>query len=112
MAVKMLKQYCRARKVQDGCDIVQVGRHYIVGAIDDLTSINIIDKDGNQTGKVTVGHLKRLGNANWARPRPSSQDEFVEMVIKDFVGQNWAQFVEYCKYMGHSLDPIEKYLED
>jgi hypothetical protein len=112
MTVKMLKQYRRAREAQGGCDIVQVGRHYVVGAIDDLTSINIINKDGHQKGTVTVRHLKRLGNANWARPRPSSQDEFAEMVIKDFIGQNWAQFVEYCRSMGHNVDSIEKYLED
>jgi hypothetical protein len=112
MTVKVYSQYCRARKAQGEQDIIQVGSHYVVGLTGDLTSISVINKDGHQKGTVTVGHLKRLGNANWAQPRPSSQLEFMQMVTKDFIGQNWAQFIEYCTTNGHNTDLIKKCWED
>ncbi len=67
--LKAYKRYGKAREVAraNGGVVITVGNLHIVGNISDLTSISICDTDaGYVTGHVNVGHLRKLGNANWA----------------------------------------------
>ena len=67
--LKVYKRYEKAREVARATSgvIITVGNLHIVGDITDLTNIGITDMDaGYTTGHVNVGHLRKLGNANWA----------------------------------------------
>jgi hypothetical protein len=69
--VKAFKTYGAARKHANGGPVIRVGYIYIAAPERDLsdlgmTSIELLNSSGGITGGVTLKHLERLGNANWA----------------------------------------------
>lgn len=64
--VKAYRSYQRAIAANDGEPIVRFGDLYIVGA-DQFTEVALLEK-GTQVAHVSMRHLRRLGNANWAQP--------------------------------------------
>ena len=69
--MKAFKRLSAALKASNGNPILRVGDLYIVGDINELTSIDLMETNpekGSATYSacVTCGHLDRLGNANWA----------------------------------------------
>lgn len=65
--MKIYKNYNAAKTAANGREILRVDyRHYLVGDFEPTTQIEVIDPKGMIIAQVGVGHLKRLGNANWA----------------------------------------------
>lgn len=67
---KVYRTYARALRASGDKPFISVGNLYLVSMSGDLldiklTSIEIQSNSGN-AGNVTLGHLNRLGNANWA----------------------------------------------
>ena len=65
--MKAYKRFSTAQKNSEGKFIVRVGNLYVVGDFKSYTSIAILNTDGASLGHVTIKHLQRLGNANWAK---------------------------------------------
>ena len=69
--MKAFRTYSAAKKAANGQAIVKVGSTgrnslYIVGDFRSYSEIEIIEPDGAIRAHVTMDHLRRLGNANWA----------------------------------------------
>ncbi len=73
--LKVYKRYENARKAaRPNGVVITVGNLHIVGDISNLTEISIADMtEGYVTGHVNVGHLRSLGNANWATPHKAGE---------------------------------------
>jgi CRISPR/Cas system-associated protein Csm6 len=75
MTAQVFKKFATAKTHANGLPIVRIDNLYIVIETADknfhgITSIDLIDTErGNITGTVTLRHLARLGNANWATPK-------------------------------------------
>jgi hypothetical protein len=65
MKTKVFKTYDGAKKASSGLPILRVGNLYIIG-MKSLDEVTLIDSKGTHCGNVTMKHLNRLGNANWA----------------------------------------------
>jgi len=65
--MKAYKKFSTAQKNSEGKLIVRVGDLYVVGDFKSYTGIAALNTDGTVLGHVTVKHLQRLGNANWAK---------------------------------------------
>ena len=72
MTLVIRKRYSAAVKLAQGAPIVRLGMGkdalYIVG-MHALDEVSVIDSEGTIAGNVTLRHLQRLGNANWAEAR-------------------------------------------
>lgn len=72
--LKVFKGYNVAKKNANGLPIVKIGQHYLV--LDTsliglkITEVSLINPDGYTTGTIIMGHLDRLGNANYAEVNP------------------------------------------
>lgn len=64
--MKTFKTYGRAVKASNGQPIIRIGWHLYVVGIRSLDEVSLIASDNRITGHVTMAHLDRLGNANWA----------------------------------------------
>lgn len=85
METKTYKSYAaavRANKANSKSVIVRVGDIYVVGEFHSTTEVAVINDYGNITGHVTLQHLERLGNANYAEarlPTPSKGKIFYKL---------------------------------
>lgn len=75
--MKTFKRFSAALKASNGNPIIRVGDLYIVGDINELTSIDLMETNpekgsASYSAHVTCGHLDRLGNANCATPRETN----------------------------------------
>lgn len=68
--MKLYKNYTAAFKASKNGLVLKIGNFYIVGDLQQITQIELIDK-GSYVGQVTLAHLNRLGNANHAAPHIS-----------------------------------------
>jgi hypothetical protein len=67
--MKSYKTYGAAKKAAGQNPIVKIGDLYIVGTTLEgcgLDEIQLIDTNRHIVGNITMRHLNRLGNANWA----------------------------------------------
>lgn len=76
--VKAYKKYSSAKKAAKGLPVVRIGGLYLVVTSEDimffgLASVEIIEPSGRIGGQVTLRHLDRLQNANYAVPRDSEK---------------------------------------
>jgi hypothetical protein len=87
--VKTFKRYSSALKYANGKPVLSLaGKLYVVG-LDDHTSIELTDAQGHIVGQVTLRHLQRLGNANWAdanknfKPQPWYTTEAAKVEVRE-----------------------------
>ena len=71
---KVFKKYNTAKEAAGGLPVIRIGDLYIAPTETDLigfglTSVDIIEPSNRIGSTVTMRHLDRLGNANWATPR-------------------------------------------
>lgn len=87
--IRTFRKYGSAKKAANGNPVLVIrggGTELYVVIPGDrmdvkLTEIGLISGNGNYAGTVTVNHLNRLGNANYAVPSPGrsySEDAFAE----------------------------------
>ncbi len=65
---KSFKKLSTAKAFAKGGPVLRVGDLYVSSddAVPSYTSVDLIATDGHISGTVTIRHLERLGNANWA----------------------------------------------
>lgn len=64
--MKTFKRYSAALKHADGKPVLRLAHNLYIVGLDDHQSIELLDAKGHIVGQVTLRHLQRLGNANWA----------------------------------------------
>lgn len=81
MTIKVFKRYGIAKEQANGQPILRVGcgknTLYIVG-LDSIDELCVLANDGNGaiTGHITMKHLDRLGNGNWATAKDGLNYKF------------------------------------
>jgi hypothetical protein len=74
--MKIFRRYSAAVKAADGLPVIEISggkdRLFIVVEGDltavKLTEVGLLTNKGAQAGRITMGHLDRLGNGNYATP--------------------------------------------
>jgi hypothetical protein len=80
--MKVFKSWTAAKKAAGDQPIIRIGKLLVVGATS-TTEVAVINQAGPITGHITVGHLDRLGNGNWAKG-DSSQHGYKTSAIRSF----------------------------
>lgn len=67
--LKTYKTYSAAQEAANGKPILRIGQALHIVGCDDLglTEIAIISPSGSVSGHITMRHLNRLGNGNYAK---------------------------------------------
>jgi hypothetical protein len=64
--MKAYKRFSAAKTAAQGTPILRVSNELFIVGINSADSVSLISPTGQITGHVTLGHLDRLSNANWA----------------------------------------------
>ena len=107
--MKSYKRYGDAVRAAHGRPIIRIGKLHLVGDITELTSINLIAGSGTITGNITVGHLDRLGNANWAEAKqPIPYTSFPKDSEEDASLRAWEKAMGMRGYAGSAAEKEDR----
>lgn len=119
--LQMFKKYSSAKKAAEGTPVVRISdvrdwreAVYIAGA-SEVDEISVISADGGITGHITMRHLDRLGNGNYAVATQPITENAYEPPTSDRVGllmgkpeafELWGVLDKVLA--GQHIDPSEK----